>query len=205
MSLNRHPYIGSWDKGGRHDSRVHDFTVWMPQAYKPIVGDYILPPEVSSHTSPYTDYPANQLEASIFLLQRKVRIDRIGIWVDGAGGAGAKIRLGIYECDLDSWYPTNLVIDAGEVDATVTGNRTITVDLILDKGWYFLAFVTNDGAIDLRGRGYALSPIGYGASNLVVIQGWHVSYTYGPLPSTFPSGGARSYYRFGGIRIAELL
>jgi len=182
---------------------------WIAQAYAPSVGDWIAPPEIYASSYTLTDFPANSLAANLILLQRRMRFDRIGIYVAGAGGAGAEARLGVYEVDWKStspiYYPTDLILDAGAVSCEAAGTREISIDLTLDRGWYALAFVTNDGTIDLTYRRQGLGPLGGTSPNVVITQGWFISQAYGPLPDPFPAGAARYGNRFVAVRVAELL
>jgi len=135
------------------------------------------------------DVLLGQLRAIYYPIFRKCRFDRIGIRVDGAGGAGARIRLGIYD-DKD-FYPDALVVDAGEVEATTVGNKILTIDQTLE-GAYWLVCNTNDSAIDLR-YPYTFFPLS-GSTPSDFICGYYISQAYGSLPSSFPTGATRTSY-----------
>jgi hypothetical protein len=62
------------------------------------------------------------------------------MFVTVAGSAGALIRLGIYD------LAGNLIIDAGTVDASVTGDLEISISQPVDAGWYLLAAVRQGSA-----------------------------------------------------------
>jgi hypothetical protein len=68
-------------------------------------------------------------------------IDRIGCEVVTAGSAGALVRLGIYQ-NNDAGAPKGLLLDAGTIDATVTGWREITINRVLGPGIWWLVAVT---------------------------------------------------------------
>jgi hypothetical protein len=55
-------------------------------------------------------------------------IDRILINVTVAGAAGSVIRLGLRANDNQGW-PGTLIVDAGTVDSTTTGSKTVTIDV----------------------------------------------------------------------------
>jgi len=142
-----------------------------------------------------TDYgtgtlAADTLFASPFIVPQSCNLDLIGIWINTAGGTGASVRLGIYEDD-GNWYPSDLVVDAGTIDATVTGWRDLTIDVDLEPGIYWLAFVSNDGTIEYRHKN-SITPLihsrtgGYGG-------GVNVSQAFGSLPDPYPSGGGKGW------------
>jgi len=149
----------------------------------------------------WADYPANILTASYYPIFRKIRADRIGISILGAGGAGALIRLGIYD-DKD-FYPDSLVVDAGEVSVETTGFKTLVIDEVLDVGRYWLAFVLNDPTVDLA-RHSVLLPAQY-VTSITSVGTYFISQTYGALPSSFPSGASvRAGLFHQRLRVAEV-
>lgn len=134
-----------------------------------------------------------------------MRFDRIGINVTFAGGAGAAARLGIYRVDPDTYYPTGLVLDAGAVDCTILGLREITINQILERGWWLLTTLNNDITISMSYNQQGISPLGgVGPINLVN-YGWSVAQAYGALPNPFPAGGIYHGAKFEALRVAELL
>ncbi len=136
----------------------------------------------------YVDYPANRLSAYYYPVFRRMRFNQIAVHVVAAGAAGAKARLGVYR-DRGDWYPGKLVLDAGEVSVDVTGARTLEVDLVLEPGVYWTAYLSNDGTVDPVCVGYQIPPFGFTA--MVPYGGWYVSQAYGPLPSVYPAGAVR--------------
>jgi hypothetical protein len=84
------------------------------------------------------------------------------------------------------------VLDAGVVDVSTTGEKTVSIDLRLAAGIYFLAFVSDATPqlwlnADPRWR----CPMGQGPSVGYYHNAWQVnSHAYGPLPDPFPSGAA---------------
>jgi len=147
------------------------------------------------------DVPANYLRALYYPIFRKIRFDRIGIRVVGAGGAGARIRLGIY--DDKNFYPNSLIVDAGEVSATVAGNLITTIDQTLE-GAHWLVCNTNDSTIDLR-YPYTFIPLS-GTTPSAFISGYYISQTYGRLPDSFPAGASKTSYDavMMALRVAEV-
>lgn len=62
------------------------------------------------------------------------------------GQAGTTIRLGIYNAD-EYFTPTTLALDAGVVDTSVSGLKSITISVTLSEGYYCLAHVSQGGTI----------------------------------------------------------
>ena len=137
---------------------------------------------------------ANYLKAVPFPVPRPITLDRIAIYVTTAGGAGAEMRLGIYN-DGVNLYPAGLLLDAGTIDATTTGIKAIIINQALAKGMYWLAYVCNDATAKIPMVYYHTSPLGYSdprysAGNV------HIAYTYGALPNPFPSSATEGGYLY---------
>lgn len=198
----------AWPGGGypvmEHGSDKHEFTVWIPQAYRPRIGDWICPPEIMSNNGSFA-VPNNTLRGTLILLQRKMRFDRIGAYVNTAGAAGAAARLGIYNVNPSTYYPSSLVLDAGVIACAVSGHKELVINQILSKGWYALVIVTNDATIVWRFRDRGLSPLGGDDSSDLVFQSWNAVQAYGALPANYPAGATKSVYRIPSLRVAELL
>jgi hypothetical protein len=86
--------------------------------------------------------------------------DRIATNIGTAGSAGAVTRLGIYNVAA-SGLPGTLVLDAGTVDSTTTGDKNITISQSLSPGVYFTVMLTNDAAVRWRaiGSGPVINPM----------------------------------------------
>ena len=83
---------------------------------------------------------ANGTEFAVpFFVSADDTFDRIAINVTVAGAAGSVIRLGIKK--ESGGAPGDLVLDAGTVDSTGTGAKTITISQSLTAGWYWLVAV----------------------------------------------------------------
>lgn len=70
-----------------------------------------------------------------------VRIDRLGVEVTSAGEAGSVVRLGVY-ADDGTMRPGALVVDGGTVDGTSATAQSVTVDVALERGWYWFGAAT---------------------------------------------------------------
>jgi hypothetical protein len=108
-----------------------------------------------------------------------ITVDRIAVNIQAAGSAGAVVRLGIYESN--NGVPGALVLDAGTVDATSTGTKTITISQTLAAGYYYLVAVG-------QGQGSQVSGNAYSASQQIV-----------PLDGTFHVGQALLSYVKSGV------
>jgi len=146
---------------------------------------------------------ANYLKAMPFPVPRPITLDRIAIYVTTAGGAGAEMRLGMYN-DGVNLYPAGLLLDAGVIDATTTGIKAIIINQALAKGMYWLAYVCNDATAKIPIVYYHASPLGYGDPRYNA-GNYYLSYTYGVLPDPFPSGANEGGYLYlVSVRIASL-
>lgn len=104
--------------------------------------------------------------------------------------AGNNLRMGIY-ADSDG-VPSSLILDAGTVSLTGTGNKPISISQNLSAGWYWLACVTN-GTPTVRAlsQSNALPVLGFtSATDTTTHVGWSVAFTYAALPNPFTGGGA---------------
>jgi len=97
---------------------------------------------VFTGAGPITAY---YLYAFLFFVTEAITLDRINIYISTAV-AGGLVRLGIYNDD-GSGKPGSLLLDAGEIDASTTGNKSITISQALNPGVYWLAFVGNNSGI----------------------------------------------------------
>jgi len=169
--------------------------------FQPKVGRYYPAIRLHHWRSIAADVSANVLRAMYYPIFRKMKFDRVGFLVSGAGGAGAKVRLGIY--DDDNFKPNSLLLDAGEIDATSTGTKTIDIDITLDVGRYWLCAISNDSTIDWAYTDHYF-PLWVDSDLRYAIGHYYVSYSYGALPSTFPSGYYNGRFYFIYLRVAEV-
>lgn len=128
------------------------------------------------------------LYAVPFFTPKKMTFDAIGVTVSGALLAGYA-RLGIYSDDGNG-YPNSLVLDAGEISIGVdeTGDKTISINVSI-TGLNWLVWLSS--------LGFAI--YGIAATAIIALLGgaypgstpynqYRKVYTYGALPTTFPSG-----------------
>jgi len=177
-----------------------------PQVFES--GDYLLAPSFTTDTSPanvgfMTAYP-------IFL--PTTTVDRIGIEVTSAGGAGSLGRLGIYNSSSSGNYPDTLLLDAGTVAVSgSTGKKEATINQLITQGIYWLAHLSDTvsgSAPTLRRFGITSIPNfrkNQNDSNLRTNQGYRAgSVASGGLPSSFPSGATLITVENLGIHIVYL-
>lgn len=128
---------------------------------------------------------SNGALAFMRLQTRGVTIDQIWCQVQTAGSAGALVRLGLY-ADAGG-KPGALLLDAGTVDATVAGVKTIAVNnLVLPVGPIWTAVVNQGAAATLpvlygTGTGVA-EGVPLGTSDLARASGFYIISVPGVLP-----------------------
>jgi len=61
-----------------------------------------------------------------------------------AGAASSTVRMGIYESD-SSGFPSTLLLDAGTVSSTTSGQKSIVVNQTLSSGRFWIAAVSQGG------------------------------------------------------------
>jgi hypothetical protein len=136
------------------------------------------------------NYPAaaNRLYGIPVYISEACTVTKIGLETT-AGNAG-NARLGIYNMDSDA-LPSTLVLDAGTVTTTSTGEKEISISQALAAGWYFLGVVFDAGGAVSETRGIGTASNGsfiYGGSSAATLGtsvAPYVSHTYGALPSSF--------------------
>jgi len=87
-----------------------------------------------------------------FLVSKTTTYTRIALRCTGGSGAGRTARMGIYNSSSTTNAPTSLVLDAGTVDLSTTGSKSITISQSLNPGLYYLAGVAQGtAAANFRG------------------------------------------------------
>jgi len=129
---------------------------------------------------------ADRLYTIPLLIARKLTIDRIVAEITVLD-AGNVARLGIYRSN-DNLYPTELVIDGGEVSVAAVAVVTVTVNQQLEKGLYWMAVLSN-GIATFRAISPNWSPMGRDPAALSSeYVGYAAVQAYGALPDPFPAG-----------------
>lgn len=185
---------------GDHEKFLRGNATWQsqypffschPQRFES--GDYLVPPTLTTTTG-----NANSgflVTFPIFL--PSVTVDRIGIEVTSAGGAGSLGRLGIYNSSSTSNYPDTRLLDAGTVSVSSTGKREATISQTITQGIYWLAYLadTVSGTAPTL-RQFSLVNLfnfrkNQNDSNFQYNAAYRAgSVASGSLPSTFPAGAS---------------
>lgn len=124
--------------------------VRVPRGYEPSYGSgryYANPVGTGTATAAFA---ANTLYCHPFVVWRRSRWDQIACRTGTAAGPGTLGRMAVLWCGRDGTPGESRFEPAGTVDLSVgTSDRVITIDITLDPGAYFLAFV-GSGASTLR-------------------------------------------------------
>ena len=142
---------------------------------------------------------ANSFRAHPFMVTQRLNLDRIGFEITGVGGAGAGCYVGLYT-DNGNFYPATLIVDGGTFDCSAVGGvgiKLANVNVVLEPGLYWLAFLCNDAAITFTGPENSRQLRMKDSDNSMV---WSVAQAYGALPNPYPGGagndnGPIPYYR----------
>ncbi len=125
----------------------------------------------------------DRLWASQFVVSESFRIDRVTIFVNAAI-ASSNTRFGIYESGADG-LPGALVVDAGSVDTSTTGEKAQTVtETLYGPRIYWGAFVMDSASIGIYARSVSYSlgdTIVFNQSDEVVFK----AHTFAALPDPF--------------------
>lgn len=121
-------------------------------------------------------------------------IDQIACEVTVGGGAGSRVRCGIYSpTSKYNIYPNALIVDGGDFDATVVSTKVTAINVYLVAGLYW--FIVNTGVATPSLRfaiGNQISPVlgvssVIGANPSICFGGTLI---YGALPTIFPTPAA---------------
>lgn len=149
------------------------------------------------------------LMAFPFALPRKMRFDRIGVYVSRAGIAGSQFRLGVYD-DLDV-YPNDLLVDSGVIDGTEVGSKEVSIDLTLEPlNWLAIHANPEFGSNgNIRCSMFFNLTTNMGLKSLDAMEPLNccaITRSFQALPSKFPEGAWEgNYILLVGLRLAELL
>lgn len=137
--------------------------------------------------------PVDVLRAIPMWVATNSVIDQVLFEVTVVGGAGSVSRVGVYQGDPKSLYPTTLLFDSGSqaTDAGVSV-RALPANIAIAQGsLLWLAFLCSVAAPTIRILGATCQPLlGVSAAGLNVYNaGWTVGVAgFPPLPNPFPNG-----------------
>ena len=149
------------------------------------------------HTSPKTGTAlagsalvAGRLYAMPFPVPRGITLDRIGVYVSTLSTGLA--RLGIYADagGASLCHPGSLVLDAGTIDVTATGVKSITISQALSQNslYWLVILCQATPAIYCIPVAAVIAVLGHSnALGTAQNAGLYAAQTYGALPATFPT------------------
>lgn len=105
-------------------------------------------PNVLGGTGTYKSRGVGHLALMPLVVPDSATLDRIGVNCSTAG-AGSLARLGLYR-DNGSGKPGSLLLQAGTVDLSTTGNKTIVINQVLRPGIYWVACLIEGAAATLE-------------------------------------------------------
>jgi len=132
-------------------------------------------------------YTINRMVFTPVFIQENITLDRIGAECTSLV-ASSTYRLGIYNADSNG-VPSTLVIDAGTIDTSSTGAKSITISQSLSAGLYYLVGCQQGGATNAIMRAYHniignFAPI---ANTSMSTTLYNTSYAQDSVSGAFPS------------------
>ena len=159
--------------------------------YVPILADVASGKYVTAPATTVTSGAPNQsrMTAAPIVIPASCTADRIGVEVT-AQVAASTVRLGIY--NDSAGRPGSLLVDAGTVDSSTIGVKTITISQALSPGVYWLAGCSQGGAPSVRLYADLALPTGGLSRNQLGAAsfnsgGVYVDSVAGALPASFNS------------------
>lgn len=134
----------------------------------------------------------NHLYVIPFLVPKTITLDRIAIYIN-TPQALSHAELGIYN-NGDNLYPGSLLLDAGAVDTSAAGLKSVVINQQLVAGnLYWLAYLAEIANIALwqLHMNYMLPILGLDLSSGLsqASFGWVTHQAYGALPDPYTVGG----------------
>lgn len=169
------------------DSTASTGLRWAPFMAPVPSGKYVFPWTASGNAGKISNL--NELVFTPVVIPNAFTADRISVWVNTAGGAGAVVRLGIYTASPTTALPHTLVLDAGTIVADgSTGLKEITISQAVTPGLMWLACVSQTATCTLKfgpgtGGFYHWNNDGTGLQTPGSNR-WRESSVTGALPST---------------------
>ena len=174
------PIADSGSTGGMRWGRTAD----APVAY--VAGRWYSTPRNVAGTQ---SYAGNYIRMHPFVPHSMMSIDRLACYATAT--AGGKARLGIYLGDGVDGYAGSLVVDAGEVDTSTTGDKLAVCSATLQAGVLYWFAVNSNVTTSLAhvdiGSGVASTWGGGLISNPGGNPYCYMASSYGALPATVTS------------------
>jgi len=151
---------------------------------------------------------ADWFVASRFAIHRKLRFDKIGYVNNSLNPISPHVSVGIYNSN-QNYYP-NALLFSHEFLNVISGAWTETdLDLTLDEGVYWLAFLSDDTGVELYILEQFLHFLGRlepSTHKRFPLGSYYMSLAYQPLPDPFPEGAEEDMVLYDILlRLAEVL
>jgi hypothetical protein len=105
-----------------------------PRKLKPNLTRYVMPGWYAAATALTTVTAGRIYYAPIFVTEQTT-YDRICVYVNTAASGTADLRVFAW----NNGVPGSLILSAGTVDTSTTGPKELSINLTLERGYYFLA------------------------------------------------------------------
>lgn len=132
----------------------------------------------------------NQALLTPLLVPVEITIEDLNFYVAVGTGAG-NARVAIYNTEnMQTLYPGDLLYSSANIDIAVAGLKTDTLNLDLDAGLYWMAFVSSDGVTTFNCyTANTMIPILGQSSVFVSYWGWDLAIGGLVFPDPFTAGG----------------
>lgn len=140
----------------------------------------------------------------IWIPRRGIQVSHVGLYVS-TGEAAKNARLGRFNVDLATGYPSSRAVDYGEVSCATSGRKEIEINEFLTRAsdqrpFVYLAVAIQGFTTGRVSTNWLLSPlldttIGVHASGFPYLGDIRMAHVYGALPAnagslTFTAGGS---------------
>lgn len=139
-----------------------------------------------------TAFTVGRLYADWFVCSRDGTLERVGIRLSANGGAGAKLRVGIYDADPTTHTPRNLLVDGGEqvADSGAPTFLQTTISIAVTAGQLiWRVYLSGTAAPTVSGITTATAATIMRNTSAGGLMGFSATQAYGALPGTFPTTG----------------
>lgn len=145
------------------------------------------PPGVSA-SSAVSSGLNDKLVMRRFVAGESITVAEIGIYLQAAGAAGTKARLGIYADRPDKSGPAALLVDSGEIATDTTGYVSAVISQLIQAGTPYWSASIFNGTPAVCGNALSASataPLGYNVTSHSNVGFWAMwrAATYGALPA----------------------
>lgn len=169
-------------------SRFH-----LQRRMTPKAGDFIVPDGILNMGGGEA-ISVNMLYALPFSLETPLSFDRIGMYSDGVGGAGARARIGVGT--MLNGRPHTTLLGSGELNIEVgTGDKVENITLTLSAGEYCMLLITNDAAALFRNASSQSQMHFQGRTTMDYMLTMRAAQAYGAIPGDISGLAWDFFYR----------